>query len=237
MPQHTKLTPDDYDALVELLQNRLSPSELNRIADRYGPRGNVPRENYTAELSRLSLAEAVSQLVRDAQNTRSMHVLLKAIAIVRPDLPDELPVSREELPRELRPRAAPDHAMPSPPVVPPPAHSAIVAYLTVEERDHLRDAFIETGVGYNRDQLLDGISRDFVRRFLPAVSADSLMQLDEDLRRLSGFGPLNDGTVPLVRWLRNGLRLFRGTQQYARFEEALNKVRIAPAPSTSPHKP
>jgi endonuclease G, mitochondrial len=100
-------------------------------------------------------------------------------------------------------------------------------YLSPDERDALRDAFVDAGITYDlpmRDDLLDGVNREFVVKFLPRVSQDDYRQLKSDLRLMSRAKRLTDGTVPLAQWLRRAAREFRTLPQRQLFEDALAKV-------------
>ena len=107
---------------------------------------------------------------------------------------------------------------------------ASFAYLTRDERNQLVDAFVEADIDYDRDrraQMLDGVDRLYARERLPIVQGTYQDQVDSDLRRMNQIRKLANGTIPLVPWLRNGIRVFRGFAQVTRFEDALEKVSSA----------
>ena len=94
----------------------------------------------------------------------------------------------------------------------------MAAKLLDENRIHaLHQAALEAGLAASRADLLRGLDQSFVAS-LP-VSSSLSAQLLTDLHELSIT--LGDGSIPVVAWLKNALRLAGGRAEIAIFEEAL----------------
>lgn len=89
----------------------------------------------------------------------------------------------------------------------------------------LRAAIISAAMSNDRDALLAGIDPGFVAGLQAAGSSGSQLVMDLDV--MNAAGALEDGSVPLIRWLQNAVALVGKRQEAAAFRTALERGRAA----------